>query len=171
MKPYKLTEEMRTKLKRPIGELLEGTPDKTMRELLTIIEKEKPSRVIVVGDFVASNMTNYGLHIDTFIVDNKIMRKPIQPLGLNVERVIHTHNPAGTITTEAQRTVKKALHSTSPVALVVDGEDDLLVLPAVLSAPPKSFIIYGQPNVGIVLVRVTPDKKSEVKTIMESMAT
>ncbi|MGA8855944.1 MAG: DUF359 domain-containing protein [Candidatus Bathyarchaeia archaeon] len=53
--------------------------------------------------------------------------------------------------------------------VVVDGEEDLLTLPAILSSPDKSLVVYGQPSVGIVLVRVTPEKKKDVTKLVEEM--
>ena len=39
-------------------------------------------------------------------------------------------------------------------ALLVDGEEDILTLAAILSAPDHSIIIYGQPREGSVIVKV-----------------
>ncbi len=37
---------------------------------------------------------------------------------------------------------------------MVDGEEDLAVLPCVLTAPPESVVLYGQPGEGVVLCEV-----------------
>ena len=42
---------------------------------------------------------------------------------------------------------------------MVDGEEDLLALVAVLYAPQNSFVVYGQPHCGIVFVKVTSRRK------------
>jgi uncharacterized protein (UPF0218 family) len=39
----------------------------------------------------------------------------------------------------------------------------------VLYAPENSYVIYGQPREGIVLVRVTEKKKQEVAALLEAM--
>ncbi|MDI6805914.1 MAG: DUF359 domain-containing protein, partial [Candidatus Bathyarchaeia archaeon] len=54
---------------------------------------------------------------------------------------------------------------------IVDGEEDLLTLIAVLYAPQNSFVVYGQPYEGIVVVKVTPEKKAEVSEILKTMET
>ena len=51
----------------------------------------------------------------------------------------------------------------------VDGEEDLLALPAVLSSPEKSIVVYGQPGEGIVLVRVSAQSKKQVSKFVEQM--
>ncbi|NLB75740.1 MAG: DUF359 domain-containing protein, partial [Crenarchaeota archaeon] len=53
--------------------------------------------------------------------------------------------------------------------IVVNGEEDLLTLIAVLYAPQNSFIIYGQPDIGIVVVKATEMKKAEVKQFLNEM--
>jgi hypothetical protein len=53
--------------------------------------------------------------------------------------------------------------------VVVDGEEDLLTLVAVLHAPEKSLVVYGQPQEGIVVVRVTKQKKEMIRRIVEAM--
>jgi len=40
---------------------------------------------------------------------------------------------------------------------------------AVLHAPEKSLVVYGQPQEGIVVVRVTKQKKEMMRRIVEAM--
>jgi uncharacterized protein (UPF0218 family) len=51
----------------------------------------------------------------------------------------------------------------------VDGEEDLLTLIAILYVPEDSFVIYGQPYEGIVVVKATEAKKEEISGILNSM--
>ncbi len=55
--------------------------------------------------------------------------------------------------------------------LLVDGEEDLLTLVAVLYAPENALVVYGQPNQGIVVVRVTSKKRAEAERIWGAMKT
>jgi len=50
--------------------LIEGPFEKTMKRLKELIEKEKPSMVISVGDIVSRNMIEYGVSLNVLIVDN-----------------------------------------------------------------------------------------------------
>ena len=53
--------------------------------------------------------------------------------------------------------------------IVVEGEEDLLTLIAVLYAPENSFVIYGQPHSGVVVVKVTGQKKRQVQEFLNAM--
>jgi len=86
-------------------------------------------------------------------------------------KVVHVKNPQGTITEEAIAAIREALESDEPVRIIVDGEEDLLALIAVLYAPEKSLVVYGQPYEGIVVVEVTSEKKNEAVEILKAMKT
>ena len=51
--------------------------------------------------------------------------------------------------------------------IVVIGEEDLLALPAILFAPLNSIVLYGQFDLGVVMVEVTEEKKKEVENILK----
>ena len=73
------------------------------------------------------------------------------------------------ITEESIQVIQKAFSCESPVRITVDGEEDLLVIPACVFAPENSFVMYGQPNEGLVIIRVTPEIKAKVQKILDSM--
>ena len=168
---YSITPELRAKLKKPFGTLIQGTFSETMSKLGIIVEREKPPRIISVGDTVSQNLHEHKVNPQLSITDNKRMRKRIQPKIFPAKSVIHVKNPQGTITEEATAAVRKALESDKQVHIIVDGEEDLLTLVAVLHAPEDSLVVYGQPYVGIVVVKVTPEKKAETMEILKAMKT
>ena len=86
-----------------------------------------------------------------------------------VEKVFYARNPPGTITEEAIKTIKDALETDKRAQIVIDGEEDLLTLIAVLHAPEKALVIYGQPKEGLVVIKVTENKKAEVRKILKGM--
>jgi len=51
----------------------------------------------------------------------------------------------------------------------VKGEEDLLTLIAVLYSPETALVVYGQPHSGIVVVKVTSEKKAQVKEYLKAM--
>jgi len=65
--------------------------------------------------------------------------------------------------------IKEALQTNIHTHIIVEGEEDLLTLIAVLYAPEKSIIVYGQPRCGIVLVEANFDKKEQVKKLLKEM--
>ena len=166
---YTLTPELRTKLKEPFGNLIEGTPHETMSKMKEIAEKEKPPKIISVGDIVSRNLHKYNLHPELTIIDNISLRNQVMPHENAVEKTVCVDNPQGTITQEAIFAIKKALESDEHTHIVVRGEEDLLTLIAVLYAPENAFVIYGQPYSGIVVVKVTSEKKARVKEFLNAM--
>jgi hypothetical protein len=166
---YSLTPELRIKLKKPIGTLIRGSFAETMKTLKIMTEKEKPAFIVSVGDTVSKNLAENHMFPQLSIVDNRVMRRNVQPISLTAEKIIHVKNPPGTITEEAVGAIREALKSNCRVKIVVDGEEDLLALIAVLYSPENAFVIYGQPYEGIVAVKVTPEKKAEIAGILKAM--
>jgi hypothetical protein len=166
---YRLTQELRRKLKKPIGTLIRGSFNETMEKLKDLVEKENPQMIISVGDRVSKNLTKNNMFPKLSIVDNKVMRKRIEPVAIVADEVLYVKNPQGTVTEEALATIKEALKHNRRVKIIVDGEEDLLTLAAALYAPENSFVVYGQPLEGIVVVRVTKQKKKEVTEVLKAM--
>ena len=166
---YTITEELRIKLKEPIGTLIRGSFLETMKKFKTIVEKEQPPVIISVGDTVSKNLAENRLFPRLAIVDNRVMRNSIRPIPLTQEKTIHLKNPPGTITEEAVSAIREASENSNRVKIVVEGEEDLLALVAVLYAPEDSFVVYGQPHEGMVVVKVTPEKRAEVAGILKTM--
>jgi uncharacterized protein (UPF0218 family) len=164
-----LTPPLRKRLKSPLGLLIQGSFAETMQRLEKIIEKDKPSMLISVGDVVSSNMIKHDIQPRVLIVDNKVMRKRIPPIQAKVNQTLHLKNPAGTLAEEAWAVMREALWKKRKTRVLVDGEEDLLTLVAVLCAPENSLVIYGQPKEGIVVVKVTKEKKDHIRQIVDAM--
>ncbi len=166
---YSLTPELRRKLKKPLGTLIRGSFNETMKRFKDMADKERPSRIISVGDTVSKNLVKSNMLPQLSIIDNRVMRKSILPTSLATENTIYVVNPPGTITEEALAAIQDALKSNHRIKIVVNGEEDLLALIAVLYAPENSLVVYGQPYEGVVVVKVTPEKKAEVAEILKAM--
>lgn len=164
-----LTPTLRERLKSPLGLLIRGSFDETMEILKDLVDKEKPLRIISVGDVVSDNMVRHSISPQVLIVDNKVMRELITPISIEVDQTLHVKNPPGTLTDEAWSVIQDALKLGQRTKVLVDGEEDLLTLVAVLYAPENSFVVYGQPREGIVVVKVTEQKKEMVRQIVEAM--
>jgi uncharacterized protein (UPF0218 family) len=167
---FRITPELRTKFKEPFGTLLRGSFSETINKLRILVEREKPPVVVSVGDMVSRNLHAAGLSPRLSITDCKSMRKSIKPSTFEAKKTVCVENPQGTITEEAVAAVRKALESAEEVHVVVDGEEDLLTLVAVLYAPVGAFVVYGQPREGVVIVRVTLEKKAEAAGFLGAMA-
>jgi hypothetical protein len=159
----KLPEELRPSLQRPLGPLL-----KNVKDVLKCVKK-KPPALITVGDRVTAEFLLAGVEPDLAIVDMKVMRSPIgEKVKIAIEsfkaKTIRVKNPAGTITPELVKAIELAY---PPTKIIVGGEEDLATLPAVLSAPLGSVVVYGQPKQGMVMVKVTRAKRREFSKIMK----
>ena len=164
-----LTPDLRQKLKSPLGLLLRGSFEETIRKFQKLIEEEKPLRIISVGDVVSENLMKHNIHPQILVVDNKVMRKPITPILMDVDQTVYVKNSPGSLTDEALTVMKEAMQQTQRIRIVVDGEEDLLTLAAVLYAPEDSLVVYGQPHEGVVVVKVTKKKKESIRRIIETM--
>ena len=88
---------------------------------------------------------------------------------LDSYEIVEVANPAATLSQELIDVIRGRLASDGRVKIVVDGEEDLATLPAIVYAPLGSAVVYGQPNEGSVAVVVTPERKEYAKSIMDKM--
>jgi len=163
-----LPEEVRQLLKRPLGQLFPNVAAAIER-----LRQLHPSRLIAVGDVVTADLLEAGLRPDVAVVDMKVMRLPVdEKTKRAVEAfeatVVRVKNQAGSITPELREALEAAK---PPLKIVVEGEEDLATLPAVLSAPLGSAVVYGQPGEGLVLVEVTEPKRREFEMLLKQFKT
>ena len=101
------------------------------------------------------------------MVFEKRKKREFPKLGNAFELMID--NPAAEITLQSIQIIKKAFEMNPPIRLIVNGEEDLLVLPACIHAPKNSVILYGQPNKGLVLVQITTEIRNKAQTLLDMM--
>jgi len=173
---YLLPEEMRDELKEPLGELLVKEPTKTLIEL---VAKLQPPIVVMVGDFCFHKALQQNFTPDIAIIDGLNLREPYETIPIANAIMLKAKNPPATITKAAWQAIKKAFKrqlrkkgkraKKKPIVLFIEGEEDLLVLPAVIEAPLQAIIAYGQPQKGLVLIKVTTNVKLKCKKLIERM--
>ncbi len=150
---------MRAELKRPLGHLFRGQPAETVLKLKEFLKKRETPLFAVVGDFTAKNILAASLEPDIVVVDHRIMRITVDPLDHGTRRIINTENAQGTVDAEAWNALEEAVTLKSEASVIVEGEEDLLVLPLISLMPLGSVIVYGQPREGLVVVEVTEEMK------------
>jgi len=163
-----LTEEARSSLKVPLGRLLLGEGSLIYNEIARLISVKRPPRVIFVGDAVSRNATVTRIRRDLMIIDNREMRAETESFDTSSERTFRVRNEPGTICMEAWAAVEDAVESGNAV-VIVDGEEDLLTLVAMTVAPLGSFVIYGQPDKGVVLVEIDEEARKKAKVLVQGM--
>jgi uncharacterized protein (UPF0218 family) len=160
----KLPTEMRGELKAPLG------PIYTDAEAL-VADAGEP--IVTVGDIVTYHLLEADRRPDVAVVDGKTKRERAERQVLNaVERFeerIDVANPQSTITDDLLEALATALENDADTVIVVDGEEDLVALPAVIAVPEGGAVVYGQPDEGMVLVAVDADRKDRCRDLIERM--
>ena len=151
----------------PLGDLIKEE-DVNKENILSKISPE--SIVITVGDKTTENMIHFGITPQIQVIDGLEKRNQRDiPVDKTIRTELTCKNPPGGITKESFLTIKKAFSYERSVRVIVKGEEDLLVIPVCIFAPENSVVMYGQPNEGLVLVRVTPEIQAKVQKILDSM--
>jgi hypothetical protein len=162
----KLPISLRDELKIPLGHLIpDYQVDKT--RLKKFISAN--SYVITVGDKTTTRMIELGFIPSLQIIDNQEKRIKLQPTKSNAITELRCDNPAAEITSQSIKMIKKAFTSITPVRLVISGEEDLLVIPVCIHAPENAVVLYGQPNEGLVVVKITPEIRNKTQGFLDSM--
>ena len=165
-KEFRISAELRKRLARPIGNLI--TTEQVEKGAFTDSVR-KASLVITVGDRVTETAAEAGRVPDVQIVDGLEKRKKRDPPDVPSVVQIKVRNPPGSISMEAVEGVKRAFAGAKPARVLVDGEEDLLAIPAVTFAPVGATIFYGQPNEGVVVVKVDASAKARNRALMDEM--
>jgi len=163
----KLPNSLRDQFKTPLGDLI---PESQANKLNIQKHLQENSYLITVGDRTTEKMIDFGLIPSLQIIDNQEKRVKREPAKNN-----HTYtelicdNPAAEITLQSIDSIKKAIVSKTPVRLTVTGEEDLLVIPVCIHAPENSIVMYGQPNEGLVIVKVTTEIRNKTQRLLDLM--
>lgn len=165
---FRITKELRYKLKQPLGKLIKGNEEIILESLKKIVEQINPKLIISVGDIVSRSILKIPVLVNVRIIDNRAMRKNLEFFDFKNKKTFHAYNPAGSIEIMAWQAIKEAIKSKDAL-VIIDGEEDLLALVAVIESPNNSLVIYGQPKEGIVVIEVNETAKREAKTIIGSM--
>ncbi|MFB5646637.1 MAG: GTP-dependent dephospho-CoA kinase family protein [Candidatus Nitrosomaritimum yanchengensis] len=163
----KLPDTLREQLKIPLGILL---PENNVNK--DTIQKHLPENcyIITVGDRTSEKMMAFGLTPSLQIIDGQEKRvKRDTPENIEIVTNLSCDNPPAEITPQSIDIIKKAFNSESPVRIKVNGEEDLLVIPVCIYAPENSVVLYGQPNEGLVVVKITPEIRNKTQKLLESM--
>lgn len=162
-KELKMPENLRSTLQKPLGRVLKDT-----KQSLQLINQLECPFMIAVGDIIVDSLLKEDIDPDVKIIDFRSRRKDINP-KFKIKMTDQTKNPnkPGTINIKTANTIKTKINETlrkkSKSWIVVDGEEDLLTLPAILFAPLDSLILYGHWQLGIIAVIVNEKIKEKIK--------
>ena len=166
-----ISDSLREQLKIPLGVLLPSNQVDRSSILRHFTEHFTESQyVISVGDRTTENLISFGIIPSLQIIDGYEKRKAREPPKFDGPTEITVDNPAATITPQSISAIKAAFTTSAlPVRLCVNGEEDLLVLPACIYAPENAVLLYGQPNQGLVIVNITPEIRNKAQTLLDLM--
>lgn len=151
--------DLRKELQKPIGKVINPSD-------FLVNYRNKLSHCIAVGDVTTKFCNAMSIPLKMAIVDFVVKRKKTfhstQQLGFKgSENTQKVTNPAGSIVSQWWTLLRKDwLKDNNITVVIVDGEEDLLVLPVVLCAPLGYSLLYGQPDKGLVWVEINENTKN-----------
>ncbi|MDZ7849733.1 MAG: GTP-dependent dephospho-CoA kinase family protein [Halodesulfurarchaeum sp.] len=154
----------REAFKEPLGDVYEST-----EPLLA----DRGAPIVAVGDVVLAHLGRAGVTPTLSIVDGRTERGPVEADVLadrpEAATEFTVENPAGTIMAELVEAIEAGFADSRPMRIIVTGEEDLAVLPAILLAPAGTTVVYGQPGEGMVAVEVDAELRARVGSLLDRM--
>jgi len=164
MRTYFLPKDLRKELRKIWGLPLFGSKKVVAKKFKKICQEKKFKKIITVGDYCSLYLSS-----DVKIFDGRIKRKENKLAAKLLKGKLNSDNPSGTIQKEVWPVIKKAIKNKKNV--FINGEEDLLVIPAVLLSPSKTAVVYGFSPKGICLIEVSPKIKKELKELLKRFRT
>jgi uncharacterized protein (UPF0218 family) len=157
-----LPDSLREELRKPFGQVVECS------EIPKLV---KPGdKIIAIGDSVSTALILAGLSPSMIVWDGRSQRHPLGEGPLRILRkyapLKKVRNPPATITKAAWSLVSDSLQ-TDRASIFVDGEEDLLAIPAILNSGDGTKIVYGfPPKKGAILIDVDSKTRAVFQDIL-----
>ncbi|WP_222916844.1 GTP-dependent dephospho-CoA kinase family protein [Natrinema sp. SYSU A 869] len=156
-----LPDDLRHELKEPMGPI-----ETDAERLLETVD----GPIIAVGDVVTYHLLQAGRRPDVALVDGRTKRSAVDEEirdAVTSGASIEVRNPPAELSAPVVRALRRALSTDEPTTILVDGEEDLVALPAIVAAPEGASVVYGQPDEGMVHVKVADDHRTEMRDLLE----
>ncbi|WP_238709334.1 GTP-dependent dephospho-CoA kinase family protein [Natronorubrum halophilum] len=156
-----LPDDLRHELKEPMG------PIETDAE--TLLE-DVDGPLIAVGDVVTYHFLQAGRPPDVALVDERTKRQEVdEEIRETVTEATHLEavNPPAEISAAVIEALLEGLAREEPTTILVEGEEDLVALPAIVAAPEGASVVYGQPDEGMVHVKVSDEHRAEMRALLD----
>ena len=166
----KLPDSMRKEFKEPIGRLVLNK-DVTHEHLQSIIGDRM---IIACGDATALRLEELGIGYSLAIIDGKTKRGTNLDVDCLPGAVTSIKNPPAMITNRMFNLIRENLdfldyYRYDKLIIDVIGEEDLAVIPCIICGKIGTVICYGQPNEGMVIVKVSRKLKKLANDIYNRM--
>ena len=176
-----MPDSIRDELIRPVGTLLIAD-----EEISKSMNETRGNIIVSVGDVTTTRLMETGITPSLAIVDLLVQRKPFKTFdayGFSPSvRIVRVASGPGFIADTAAEGINDWATDVKagrniPYAIIVQGEEDLLVLPAIVAAPVGAIVYYGQPTgvgglpaqagqSGLVCVTVTHELQTRISEIL-----
>lgn len=156
-KDIKINKQQRSFLSKPLGPVISSASHK------------KNTTVAVVGDYALSQFIEKNWLYTIGVYDKKTKREFFESSQLkNIKPDIKINNPAGLISYDSLEKLSKMDYKDTgnKKHILVDGEEDLVAVSLILTMPLHSLIYYGQPDQGMVLLKVTEKLKEKISKLI-----
>ncbi|MHA1791551.1 MAG: DUF359 domain-containing protein [Promethearchaeota archaeon] len=170
------TKELRPILAQVHGTLIAGSETETRPAIKQFLKISRPRRIFSCGDVISTNLLLSGVMPDIMIMDGKTCREDYETSIPPGYTRVQVKNVTGGITRAAWNVVLEAINSSRKTVIdVIEGEEDLLVIPLVVLSRVGNIVAYGQPPVtdlnppvpsGAVMIEVTGGKRHLFKEIL-----
>lgn len=156
-----LPEKDRQLFKEPIGREMADS------ELETF---DAQTNFITVGDVVSLTFRQHGIRPMLSVYDGRTERREMTEFARLVEDEPKTEvvNPAGEITAAMVEAIRGCIEGSGGLVLV-DGEEDLALLPCIILSPIGTNIVYGWPGKCMMLVTTDEAIRKKAMDLMAKM--
>lgn len=168
-----MPESLRKELRKPLGKVF-----KTTNQVVRYIKSTKPLMVIAVGDVIVDSLLKSGIDPNIKIIDFRSQKKLYQYQGSDPDKGPTLINKPATINLKTSEIIKifikNFLVNKGKIYnnwIVIDGEEDLLTLPAILFAPLGSLVLYGHWQYGAIGIYVNEKAKNKSKFLLNQFKT
>jgi len=171
-----MPESLRGVLRKPLGRVVPSFStllESQVKNMKDSVNNQGYMSHIAVGDIITYNLKKIGLCPSISIIDGITQRKALNKEFIDsiLEKdYSNAPNKKGTIQKEAVNalyTIFTSGHTRAIKQLLIQGEEDLLTLVAILFSPLKWHVWYGQSGKGVVEVIVTEKKKQTVYNLLK----
>ena len=165
---FSFPENRQEKVRVPFGDIY---TDKNFNKLRSKIKdiQSKGKYIASVGDRVTYFLLKNNIVPDIGVIDGKERRGNAPYISHSYfNRVYQAYNEKGTVNMNLCCFIKNILRE-RPVLLIIKGEEDLVGFPVTLALSIGSAFLYGQPNVGAVLVYIDEEVKEQAIQLLNSL--
>ncbi len=148
----KLSKKILNKFKAPLGKIIQH-----------VIPAEAGIHIITIGDITTRKFLEHDITPKLSIIDLKTRRLSVIPRPAGPwESILKAKSLPGSISTSLILAINKSIRKSGGSLVVVNGEEDLATIPAVLLSPFGAKVYYGQPNAGMVQIIVNQESKAKI---------